>query len=587
VTAYHHDGSALHVSNPTPGLGETVAVFLRGLAGRRRVFVRSIVDGEPRFAEAVVDRTEHNQIWWRAPLVAHNVVTRYRFLIVDADTTWWFTAAGPVAHDVPDDTDFRIVAHPGPPAWAADAIVYEIFPDRFERSAAADTRPVPDWAIPCHWDAPVIGRGPETARQLYGGDLDGIAQRLDHVADLGANTVYLTPIFPARSNHRYDAASFDTADPGLGGDAALARLSQAIHERGMRLVGDITTNHTGDSHPWFTGPDRKELYYADEDGSYESWLGVSSLPKLDWTSTELRRRFFDSRDGVVAHWLQYFDGWRVDVANMTGRLRGDDVTHEVSRLMAEAVRAARSDGLLVAEHAHDAGGDLDLGGWHGTMNYAGFTRPVWNWLAPDTSPVPDFLGVPGGLRRREGRDVVATMRSFAARMSWPTYQTSWNMLESHDTPRLRTVIARDDLIEVAVALLATMPGTPMVFAGGEWGLRGSHGEASRTPMPWNSPQSWHRPAHDAYRSLLRLRADLVALRHGGLRFAHVDQDALAYWREAADSRVLVLLRREAGSPIRLESGELANVYGGMDVTSVDGTVTVPGDGPTVQIWRSG
>ena len=108
----------------------------------------------------------------------------------------------------------------------------------------------------------MIGRGPETPRQFYGGDLDGIAEHLDHIADLGANTVYLTPIFPARSNHRYDAASFDEVDPLLGGDAALDRLAGAVHERGMRLLGDITTNHTGDAHPWFTGMDRKDLYYV-------------------------------------------------------------------------------------------------------------------------------------------------------------------------------------------------------------------------------------------------------------------------------------------------------------------------------------
>lgn len=584
MRSHHHDGSALYVSNPTPDLGETVTVLLRGPVGTRQVFARSIVDGEPRFTEAVVDRAARGEVWWRVALEVRNVVTRYRFLIVETDTTWWLTAGGPVDHDVPDDTDFRLVAHPAPPAWAADSIVYEIFPDRFARSAAADTGPAPDWAIPCPWDTPVVGRGPETPLQVYGGDLDGVTEHLDHIADLGANTVYLTPVFPARSNHRYDAASFDTVDPLLGGDAALVRLSRALHGRGMRLVGDLTTNHTGDAHPWFTGPDRKELYYAADDGSYEAWLGVPSLPKLDWGSAELRRRFFDGDEGVVSRWLRFFDGLRIDVANMTGRRGGDEFTHGVARLMAAAVRAARPDGLLVAEHAHDATGDLDRGGWHGTMNYAGFTRPVWNWLAPPACATPDFLGVPGGLRRRDGPHVVATMRSFAARMSWPTFRTSWNLLESHDTPRLRTVVAHDDLIEIAVALLATMPGTPMVFAGGEWGLTGSNGEASRTPMPWGRSGSWHRQAHDAYRSLLRLRAATAALRHGGLRFAHVDAGTLAYWRETTDSRVLVLVRREPGAPINLETGELENVHGGLDLASVDGVATIPGDGPTVQIW---
>ena len=154
-----------------------------------------------------------------------------------------------------------------PPSWALDAVVYQIFPDRFARSAAADGRSLPEWAVPCDWDAPVVGRGPETPYQFYGGDLDGIVDRLDHIESLGANTVYLTPIFPARSNHRYDASSFAHVDPLLGGDEALARLSAAARGRGMRLLGDLTTNHCGSAHPWFlaaAGADdasEREMFY--------------------------------------------------------------------------------------------------------------------------------------------------------------------------------------------------------------------------------------------------------------------------------------------------------------------------------------
>jgi alpha-glucosidase len=181
---------------------------------------------------------------------------------------------------------------------------------------------LPDWAIPCAWDDPVVGRGPQTPYQVYGGDLDGIAERLDHVQSLGANTVYLTPIFPARSSHRYDAAAFDAVDALLGGDRALHRLADAVHDRGMRLPGDITTNHCGATHPWFTaaaaspGAPEREMFYFGQSG-YESWLGVESLPKFNWASEELRRRFFAGPQSVAARWLDAFDGWRVDVANMT------------------------------------------------------------------------------------------------------------------------------------------------------------------------------------------------------------------------------------------------------------------------------
>ena len=231
-------------------------------------------------------------------------------------------------------------------------------------------------------------QGPEVESQLYGGTLDGIAERLDHLTGLGATLLYLTPVFEARSNHRYDAVSFDRVDPLLGGDAALSRLLDAAHRVGLRVVGDLTTNHTGEHHDWFeaaradAGSAERGFYRFGDDDTYESWLGVASLaqarPHLE---RELARRLYDGPDSVVARWLREgLDGWRVDVANMTGRLGADDLAHQVARAVRRTIADVRADGWLLAEHGHDASLDLDGTGWHGTMDYAGFTRPVWCWL---------------------------------------------------------------------------------------------------------------------------------------------------------------------------------------------------------------
>ncbi|GLW34414.1 glycoside hydrolase family 13 protein [Actinoplanes regularis] len=586
----HHDGSEGYVSNPTPALGETVTVFVRVPAGARvsRVHLRWVHDGEPVFAPAVVDRRDGGGEWWRAELEVRNPVTRYRFLLRTAGgEVRWLTGCGLTGHDVPDATDFRLVAYAPGPAWARDAVVYQIFPDRFARSAAADSRPTPDWAVRCAWDEPVAAAGPLRATQLYGGDLDGVAEHLDHVADLGANTVYLTPFFPSRSNHRYDSASFDSVDPLLGGDAALVRLAEAVHARGMRLIGDLTTNHTGDAHPWFPG--ERDLYYFTADGGYESWMGVPSLPKLNWGGHELRRRFAR----IAQHWLTYpyaLDGWRVDVANMTGRRGADDWSREAAVLLRRAVQKVRPDALLLAEHAHDATGDLDRNGWQGTMNYAGFTRPVWSWLRADELPFPDFLGVPGEVPHRDAAALVATMSAFSAQMSWRSWTSSWQILSSHDTPRIRSVVGDAARHEVAAGLLCTLPGTPMIFAGDELGLTGFNGEHSRTPMPWRRPETWDRRTLGAYRELIALHRTRPALRAGGLRWAHADGDTLAFLRETRDDAVLVVARRAAGEPLRLSglpaavSGE--NLYGGAEDLKVaaDGCIEICGDGPTFQVW---
>ncbi|MFG1966420.1 glycoside hydrolase family 13 protein [Nonomuraea sp. NPDC049028] len=581
----HHDGSALYVSTQAPAPGSTVTVRLRAplSAGITGVHVRTVRDGEPRFTAASLDTPGsvggygETDIWWRADLVAANPVTPYRFLLHTTSGQAWLTAAGLVAHDVTDATDFRLVCHETPPPWLADAIVYQIFPDRFARSRPM--RELPDWALPRDWDRdPVIPSGPGTSQQFYGGDLDGIDQRLDHVQALGADTVYLTPIFPARSNHRYDAADFDRVDPLLGGDEALHRLADALHARGMRLIGDITTNHCGRTHPWFTaamsdvGAPEREMFYIDPaTGDYESWYGVKSLPKLNWGGDLVRARI----PAVLKKWLGPLDGWRVDVANMTGRHGRDDHNHEIAALLRRAIGPGAA---LIAEHCHDASPDLDRDGWHGTMNYGGFTRPVWAWLRSPDLELANFLGVPGGVPSRDGLQTYATFRAFASHLSWRSQAHSWQLLDSHDSPRIRTVTGSAERHLVALGLQATLPGTPMVFAGSEFGLTGVNGEHARTPMPWDRPADQDLATLAAYRELLGLRRAEPALRHGGLRWLHADADCLVFLRESAEESLLVCARRAPGQAIPLPM-RAAGVYNASD------TDVLPGDGPSLRVWR--
>ena len=200
-----------------------------------------------------MESRDDGAVWWSGRLPVHNPVTHYRFLL-DGGRQRWLTAAGVTEHDGPDTFDFRLSIHPAAPDWGRDGVVYQIFPDRFARSAAAAAgHPTPPWAVPAGWDDQVAfeGSDPRTPIQLYGGDLDGIAEHLDHVERVGATIVYTTPVFPGESNHRYNASTFDAVDPLLGGDDAFARLSAAVHARGWRILGDLTTNHTGDTHEWF------------------------------------------------------------------------------------------------------------------------------------------------------------------------------------------------------------------------------------------------------------------------------------------------------------------------------------------------
>jgi alpha-glucosidase len=604
LRAPHHDGSVLYVPEQEPSLGETVTLFVRvpHEAGVTAVHVRAVVDAEPEFIEAVVDRRDDVETWWRVEVDLRNPVTSYRFLL-DGEhgsarrTYRWLNGTGTHGADVTDADDFRIAIHDAPPSWAQDAVFYQIFPDRFANSGAE--RDWPDWAIRSGWDDPVLRGGSDAMHQLYGGDFDGIVKRLDHLERLGVDVVYLTPFFPSESNHRYNATSFSRVDPVLGGDEALVRLADALRARGMRLIGDLTLNHSGDRHEWFLAAQADQgsveagcYHFHRHPDDYVMWLDVPTLPKFDHRSEELARRLYEGPDSVVAHWLRDpygLDGWRVDVANMTGRHGDVDVNHRVAHSMRTTMGHVRPDSLLLAEHCHDASRDLLGDGWHGTMFYAGFTRPMWSWLGrPDLDL--DFLGLPVPVPRLSGQSIAATMRAFAASVPWRSLAHSMLLLGSHDTSRWRTVTDRRDDALVGAGVLLTYPGIPSIFAGDEIGLEGVDNEDARQPFPWDE-SLWDAATLARYSELVGLRRASVALRRGGLRWVHVGDDVLVYLREHADERILVHAARADHEPVSLAAhllgvdGRAERLLGGPDLVDDRGEVRLPGDGPAFHAWR--
>ena len=594
----HHDGSATYVSDLTPDVGDTVTVFLRvpRASGVRQALLRVYLDGEQALTATRVDRQDEHETWLRADIPVENPVVNYRWLLDGVPNGYqWLTGTGLHAHDVTDASDFRITTHPEPPAWAGDAVLYQVFPDRFAKS---QDRPPPDWAVPAAWSDPVIGAGPETPYQYFGGDLDGITAHLDHIASLGANTVYLTPIFPARSNHRYDASTFDHVDPLLGGDAALARLSDALHARGMRLVGDLTTNHCGSAHEWFQAafadPDAPEAQYftfTRHPDSYVCWFDHPTLPKFDHRSAALRRRLYEGPDSVVARWLgpHGFDGWRIDVANMTARLGTTDLNHMVATTMRATMAATNPDSLLLAEHSHDASRDLLGDGSHGVMNYAGFTRPVWQWLMPagpvafEPGPFTAIPASPGraawrpcapspppsrGARQRTASPWSAPTTRSGSAPRWPI--RAWSRWRSGCWPP-------------CPASRCSGPATRSARRAST-----ARTDAARSPGAGRRPGTHERLA--STRAVFAARAGSRALRHGGLRWLSIGADSMTFLRESPGESVLVHAARSDHTPVRLPVAvagrELTGLAGTPDLhADADGAVTLPSHGPGIGIWR--
>jgi alpha-glucosidase len=553
----HHDGSELYVSDMAPKVGDKVVLRVRVPKDYTfaKSFVRLYHDGEPRSFELSLEKSSDAESWWSVKVKIENLSTQYRFVFVDIDKYEWLNAAGFYDHDVHSNNDFQIVAIPAYPAWIRSSVFYQIFPDRFAKSASK--RPTPEWAIPREWsELPTIG-SKATGTELYGGDLEGVAEHLDYVTDLGVNGIYFTPFFPARSNHRYDASSFTEVDPVLGGNKAMFKLVAAANKRKIRLLGDLTSNHCGAGHPWLAKAQKdkksKERGYFYWDKSvkhgYVGWWGLASLPKLNFHSKALRKEMYEGKKSIVKQWLspKYgMAGWRIDVGNMTGRLGADDIHDEVMHGIRKAMDEVKPDAWLVAENGDFVASDLNGFGWHGAMNYQGFMRPVWNWVNLNTTIGGGFQGLPFSMPKINGEQLVASMSSFNGSIPWRSLVASMVLLDSHDTARMRTVVLGDKKLHLtAMTLLLTYPGVPSIFAGDEIGLEGSSGEDSRRTFNWEDQSSWDLDFLGEVKKLISIRKKHDALINGGLRWVLVEDDCLAFLRESKKETILTFVSRKA------------------------------------------
>src|SRR5690606_38621709 len=199
-----------------------------------------------------------------------------------------------------DALDFKLLVDFDTPDWLNDRVFYQIFPDRFYNGDPELNVPEGAWAYAsalghefytrsAGWDALPRPYHEVGSQEFFNGDLPGITQKLDYLTELGVNGLYLTPIFTSISNHRYNASDFYNVDPYLGGNTALIALREATRARDIRLILDVTPNHTGTAHEWFqtaqadaNAPSSAFYTFYQHPHEYESWLGHKSLPKLNY-----------------------------------------------------------------------------------------------------------------------------------------------------------------------------------------------------------------------------------------------------------------------------------------------------------------
>ena len=621
LRSLHHDGSERYVTaaeNNRGGcyqLGDTLTIRLRVHPGNhvKKALLRITPDGEQTFIELQKSAGKNNERceWWATSLKLTMPVTNYRFLVFTTEGAYWYNSRGLQETTPTDFYDFRILANYNAPNWVTDSVFYQIFPDRFccgnPRHGVRDGEFIHD-GTSAHtrtWGETPTRSGQKAMVEFFNGDLTGIAQKLDYLAELGVNAIYLNPIFPAFTNHRYDVIDYFQVDQHLGGKRAFCALRQKLRERGIRLVLDIVPNHCGSQHHWFRAaqadPHSKTAQYFNfykHPDDYECWLGEKNLPRLNYANRQVRRLMYGGKRSVFRHWLREpyaIDGWRIDVANMLARSGAQQLNLEIAREIRQAVKQENPTAYLLGENFFDATATLQGDAWDGVMNYSGFTRPLWHWLNEFSV---QHHGQPNNYasgRPLSTAGLLAGLEEYRAAIPWQIASQQYNLLDSHDTPRIRhTIGEHHGRNRLAATLLLTYVGVPGILYGTEVGLQGDIDTLTRGCMPWDE-RRWDMDCCNDYRKLIRLRHESRALARGGFQILQTEQDSFAFLRDAEGESVIVIANRgpnekpafslsvaEGAIP---DGAQFMEVFSGAKSTVTGGILPQPKTPVGATIWR--
>lgn len=447
------------------------------------------------------------------------------------------------------------------PEWQKGGIMYQIFPDRFNRSGMVFEKEgsvsEPDWynGIPQYAEK----RGdPVPNNVFFGGDLYGIAEKLEYIASLGVTILYLNPIFEASSNHRYDVGDYMKIDPLLGGEDGFKTLLSAADKYGIRVILDGVFNHTGDDSLYFNRyghygssgayQSEKSVYlnwykfrkYPDD---YECWWGVKIMPATDKDNPEFRK-FINGENGVVRHYLsEGISGWRLDVA--------DELNDEFLKELRTSALREKNDTFVIGEVWEDASNKISYdrrrkyftdGELDSVMNYPVRSAIISYMLHGDSE---NIASVTARLYEHYPKHVSDSLM---------------NIIGTHDTERILTVLGGQPagnrtnrelatavmnetertrgkkLLKLAYLLSATLPGIPCIYYGDEIGMEGYGDPFNRRPYPWGREDT---ELLDFYIGIGKLRRSRREFSDGIYHVIYARKGIFAFGR---DSLVVIMNR---------------------------------------------
>jgi neopullulanase len=469
------------------------------------------------------------------------------------------------------------------PDWVQDAVFYQIFPDRFARS---ERMPGLEFEP---WDASPTYHG------FKGGDLYGVAERLDYLSDLGITALYLNPVFASASNHRYHTYDYYNVDPLLGGNEALRFLIDEAHKRNIRVVLDGVFNHASRGfwqfhHVLENGKDSpyKNWFYFDPErlqgrrrwgaypttgeltalrngeGSlralgYQAWWDLPALPKFNTSTPTVREFLF----GVAEHWIRFgIDGWRLDVP---AEIDDDSFWQEFRR----RVKAINPNAYIVGEIWHEAQRWLGGDQFDAVMNYL-VTAAVMSFCGGAHIDM-NIVNQAGGLQGRVHLNMDAVW--FANEIDRLTNlyspeitRSQLNLFDSHDMPRFLTCAGNDvPSLQLAMLFMFTYPGAPCLYYGDEIGLTGAHDPDCRKGFPWDDSQ-WNRDLLNYTKAVIALRKEHQILRRGSYQRLYSEGSVFAFGRKLEGQSFIIVLNtgdasKNVAFSIETLSSNLATIFG--------------------------
>ncbi len=387
------------------------------------------------------------------------------------------------------------------PAWAKGKVVYQIFPDRFAGGETVNEKlwyasPLKNW------------------RAMYGGNLKGITGKLEYIKELGADIVYMTPIFLSGSNHKYDTTDYFKIDPGFGTKEDLKELVDKAHSLGMYVMLDGVFNHTATD--FFAFEDLKQNgersvyrdWYYPESFPLKSHFGqkpnylcfgyFGGMPKLNTSNPEVQKYIYE----VVTYWMKEcnIDGWRLDV--------GDEISHGFWKWFRKEIKAFKEDALIVGENLFYAPAYLQGDEWDGIMNYH-FRDAVLGFVGDGTLSATEFAGRMGYMK---------------GSIHPEAYDVLWNLIDCHDTPRFMHIVKeskKKQLLAASIQLLSH--GCPMVYYGDEMGMTGGPDPDCRRGMLWKE-ELQDKNILSYYKRLLALRKSEPCIINGEQKILSADDE---------------------------------------------------------------